>query len=835
MHHLKFQLSLLNLNLKPKLIILCFLVASCAVGLLALLGGIASNSLGGAGVIVAAATFVPVNDNVIFPFHSSIQNIAITPNSSKLYVADRFNNAVLVIDLSTNQIIATVAVGGRDIPFNIDITPDNSKVYVVNQKGVIPSPDQGPEPPGTVSVIDTATDTIVGEPIDVGLRPAGIAILNNSKAYVANSIAFAVDPVSGENNEVNSTVTVIDVVTDKVIKHVDVGMRPIFIAIAITPEDGTKAYVANSGSDDQPDTVSVINTSTDAVIGDPIAVGDKPIYIAITRDGTKAYVANSGSDTVSVINTSTDAVIGNQIPVGDGPSAIVIARDGSMAFVTNSGGNTISVIDTTTDEIIDTVPVGPNPSGIAITEDDSKVYVANSGTDLNPGNTVSVIEVETNEGGSITFNVNTISEGITKTVEASPTALGIARSRVYAASVYRIDVINIEQDEVITHIDTGKPGPTKIAITHDGSRAYVANSGMDTVSVINVSTDELIATVEVGSTPVDIDITPDDSKVYVVNSGLQRLGGNSVSIIDTSMNEVISTVELKCKSNTDEVECRPNRIVITPDGTKVYVTNPGPNEQKLSSNTVSVIDVDKSITDPQNAVTEVNVISRPISIATTLDSSKVYVGNDSTGVIDGSISVIQNNTANPLMEFTAIVGGPIGIAILNNSKTYVTSFFEGRVYVIDVSTDQQVNSSPVELGLSLRPVDIEITPNGSNVYVANAGSFSSPGNTVSVIDAATDTVVGNEVVVGSRPIDIAITPDSSKVFVTNFFDDTVSVIRVSDNQVIAIVDVGVAPIGIAITGTKAYVANSGSNTVSVINTLTNEVIKTINVNPVPSI
>ena len=81
-----------------------------------------------------------------------------------------------------------------------------------------------------------------------------------------------------------------------------------------------KAYVTNQIAD----TVSVIDTATNAVVGSAITVGDGPLGIAITPDGTKAYVANFVADTVSVINTATNAVVGSAITVGSGPFGIAI-------------------------------------------------------------------------------------------------------------------------------------------------------------------------------------------------------------------------------------------------------------------------------------------------------------------------------------------------------------------------------------------------------------------------------------------------------------------------------------------------------------------------------
>ena len=65
------------------------------------------------------------------------------------------------------------------------------------------------------------------------------------------------------------------------------------------------AYITNSGSD----TVSVIDTATNTMVGSPIAVGDAPFGVAVTPDGSRVYVANFSGDTVSVIDTATNTVL----------------------------------------------------------------------------------------------------------------------------------------------------------------------------------------------------------------------------------------------------------------------------------------------------------------------------------------------------------------------------------------------------------------------------------------------------------------------------------------------------------------------------------------------
>src|SRR5690349_8003716 len=61
------------------------------------------------------------------------------------------------------------------------------------------------------------------------------------------------------------------------------------------------------------------------------------------------------------------------------------------------------------------------------------------------------------------------------------------------------------------------------------TRAYVANSCSNTVTVIDTATNSLIATIPVGIAPEGIALTPDGTRAYVSN----RVG-NTVSVIDTA-------------------------------------------------------------------------------------------------------------------------------------------------------------------------------------------------------------------------------------------------------------------------------------------------------------
>lgn len=296
------------------------------------------------------------------------QVLAYVPNTGTF--EDR-GNTVSVIDTATDTVIATITVG--DAPNGVAITANGTRVYVANLGS------------DTVSVIDTAINTVI-DTVPVGNGPISVAIIpNGTSAYITNVIDNTISVINIGSNMVTATITD------------GVGNSPFGIAIGNTPA-GTRAYVANVGDN----TVSVIdvnpNSLTFNAIIDTITVENSPIDVAITPDGTSVYVTNSGSNSVSVIDTATNTV--TTIAVGIGPAGVGAGKTivGTRGYVTNSGDNTISVIDAdpnspTFNTIIDTITkgIGNSPSDAGVTPDGRKVYVPN-----NLSNNVSVIDTATN-------------------------------------------------------------------------------------------------------------------------------------------------------------------------------------------------------------------------------------------------------------------------------------------------------------------------------------------------------------------------------------------------------------------------------------------------------
>src|SRR6266851_4582487 len=71
--------------------------------------------------------------------------------------------------------------------------------------------------------------------------------------------------------------------------------------------------------------------------------------------------------------------------------------------------------------------------------------------------------------------------------------------------------------------------------------AYVTNAS-GTVSVIDTTTNTVVATIPVGLFPSGVAITPDGTRAYVINQFVTNQGDNTVSVIDTMTNTIVATI-----------------------------------------------------------------------------------------------------------------------------------------------------------------------------------------------------------------------------------------------------------------------------------------------------
>jgi len=290
--------------------------------------------------------------------------------------------------------------------------------------------------------------------------------------------------------------------------------------LAINPA-GTRAYVAdiNGGR------IDVINTANNTVIT-KIPIGGEIVGLVINPAGTKVYAANWNTGVISVISTATNRVV-DSITLGPSinsggpaPYSLAINRAGTLLYVTDQRANSVSVVNTATNSIVATVPVGADPLAIAVSPNGSLIYVADSGNGGASRSSVSVINAATNK--------------VIHTITLGYNAYGVAFDSTGAFAYISnqagngngiISVINTKTSSVIGTINLGyQQLPEWIAVTPDGTRAYIPDETTGQVSVIDLTTHSLISTFNVGGNPVQVAFI-NGSEAYIGNqsTGLQIL------------------------------------------------------------------------------------------------------------------------------------------------------------------------------------------------------------------------------------------------------------------------------------------------------------------------
>ena len=293
---------------------------------------------------------------------------------------------------------------------------------------------------GSVSKIDLSTNKVVETIKDEG-EPHNVQISPDGKVVACTS------PVKMEKGQtehgsmsMNGSVVFYDAESGKLIKRVEVGKHP---AHVVFTQDGKYVLVTNN----EDNNVSIIDANNYKLITN-VGVGKGPHGFRIASDSKYAYVANMGEDTVSVVDIENQKEV-RKIKVGSTPVTTGITKDGKTLVVTVNSENALAIVDLTSDKV-QKVAVGVGPAQVYIESDDKYAFVANQGTEDKPSNSVTKIDLTTRQAAA--------------------------------------------------EIQTGK-GAHGVVVSPDNKYVYVTNMYEATVSVIDNSTNKVIATIPVDKEP----------------------------------------------------------------------------------------------------------------------------------------------------------------------------------------------------------------------------------------------------------------------------------------------------------------------------------------------
>lgn len=309
-------------------------------------------------------------------------------------------------------------------------------------------------------------------------------------------------------------------------------------------------------------------------------------------------------------------------------------------------------------------------------------------------------------------------------------------------------------------------------------------------------------------------ITPDGTTVFVVNPD-----SGSVSAIDTALGTTLDEIR---------VGRDPRSLALGPDGQRLYVTN-------HTSATLTILDI-----HPLTLHAALRVGPDPYGVAADPTSRLVYVaatGADRIDVVDTELVEV--------VDTIAVQARPKGLAISGDgARLYVTHELSDAVSVVDLAERrvlQVIDTGPE----SNRAQRIVLHPATSRAYLPHIRSNVSNPHllfdttlfpVLSVIDLTANHHLLHErldLSVVDRPVnlpfDVALSADGQRAYIVYLGSGDMSVIELASRTVLAHLEVGDGPRGIVLTPDErtAYVANSLSGDVSVIDLSTFEEVTRI--------
>src|ERR1700736_1581038 len=208
-------------------------------------------------------------------------------------------------------------------------------------------------------------------------------------------------------------------------------------------------------------------------------------------------------------------------------------RSNGLLLVANKGDNSLGIIDPIAGRQVAEVPEGGVTGHEIITSRDGKlayvpIYgnsgVGQPGTD---GSNLVVIDIAARKViGNIDFG---------KGVRPHLPVLGPKNGLLYVSTELEksITIIDPATLKIIGSVPTGQEQSHMFAITRDGRRAYTANVGPGTVSVLDLDVRRVIAIIPVSGQVQRISLSVDDKLVFTSDVTKPQL-----AVIDTATNKI---------------------------------------------------------------------------------------------------------------------------------------------------------------------------------------------------------------------------------------------------------------------------------------------------------
>lgn len=308
----------------------------------------------------------------------------------------------------------------------------------------------------------------------------------------------------------------------------------------------------------------------------------------------------------------------------------------------------------------------------------------------------------------------------------------------------------------------------------------VANKAEATVSLVNLASGKVVATLPVGTGPHEVAISQDGRLALIANYGTGPQPGSTLTLIDVPSAKVVKTIDLG-------EHRRPHGMVFLGNARALVTSEAGKN----------LLDVDVQAGKVTRAIPTGQEVSHMVAV--TPDGSRAFVAN----IGSGSITAIDLKEGKKIADVQTGAGAE-GIAVTPDGKqVWVTNREADTVSVVDAFTLKIMKT----IEAPSFPIRAEATPDGKQVLVSLAKSgdlavFSTAGPALEKrvkleATAAADQSgrlmgqFGNS----SVPIGIEIAPDGKRAYIAHANADQISIFDLTEGKRIGFLTAGKEPDG----------------------------------------
>ncbi|WP_223432052.1 YncE family protein, partial [Pseudomonas sp. GL-B-26] len=306
-------------------------------------------------------------------------------------------------------------------------------------------------------------------------------------------------------------------------------------------------------------------------------------------------------------------------------------------------------------------------------------------------------------------------------------------------------------------IITGIPYPYNIAISPDGTRAYIVGTSHSpnygALTVVDTATHQVIGSIALGGNVCGVAVSPDNSRVYITRGGAGSLN-HLLTVVDTTNLDIIANVPFHGLT--------PFGIAISPDGSRAYVCSMVYPFTSFPNDRLAVVDTARFET-----LHTIVLQKYALEVAVSPDGSRVYAANaNGTGGSSGTVSVIDTSTFGVVSNIE-VGSNPHGIVVSRDGTRIYTVRTEGSLLVvIDARTHAVIHNIPIGIGAW----HLALSPDGKSLCASEWNN----GKAIVIVDTTTFSV--RRIPVGRDPRGVAFSSDSTRVYICNFTDNNVLVV-----------------------------------------------------------